>query len=111
MYSYVLITPARDEGTYIGRTLESVVDQTVRPSRWVIVDDGSVDQTAAIVTSFAEKYPWIQLVQRPRRPERSFASKVAAFNAGYACVAGLNYDIIAVSTPMYRLRPITSSFC
>jgi biofilm PGA synthesis N-glycosyltransferase PgaC len=94
MYSYVLITPARDEEAYIGRTLQSVVDQTVRPTRWVIVDDGSVDQTPAVVASFAERYPWIQLVQRMRRSERSFASKVAAFNAGYACVAGLKYDII-----------------
>jgi len=94
MYSYVLITPARDEAAYIGHTLASVVDQTVHPTRWVIVDDGSIDQTAAIVTSFAERYPWIQLVQRPRRSERSFSSKVAAFNAGYACVAGLKYDII-----------------
>ena len=94
MFSYVLITPARDEEAYIGRTLESVVNQTVLPTRWVIVDDGSVDQTAVIVASFAERYPWIQLVQRPRRSKRNFASKVEAFNAGYACIAGLNYDII-----------------
>lgn len=94
MYSYVLITPARDEEAYIGRTLESVVDQTVRPTRWVIVDDGSVDQTASIVASFAKSYPWIQLVQRTRRSDRSFSSKVDAFNAGYACVAGLKHDIL-----------------
>ena len=47
MFSYVLITPARDEEAYIGRTLESVVNQTVPPTRWVIVDDGSVDHTPA----------------------------------------------------------------
>ena len=94
MFSYVLITPARDEEAYIGRTLESVVNQTVPPTRWIIVDDGSVDQTATIVASFAERYPWIQLVQRQRRSKRSFASKVQAFNAGYACIAGLKYDII-----------------
>ena len=94
MFSYVLITPARDEEAYIGRTLESVVNQTVPPTRWVIVDDGSLDQTAAIVASFAERYPWIQLVQRPRSSKRNFASKVHAFNAGYACIAGLKYDII-----------------
>jgi len=94
MFSYVLITPARDEEAYIGRTLESVVKQTVPPARWVIVDDGSIDQTAAIVASFAERYPWIHFVQRPRASKRSFASKVQAFNAGYACIAGLKYGII-----------------
>jgi hypothetical protein len=92
IFSYVLITRARDEEAYIGRTLESVVSQTVLPTRWVIVDDGSVDQTAAIVASFAERYLWIQLVQRQRRSKRSFASKVQAFNAGYGCIAGLKYD-------------------
>jgi len=90
----VLITPARDEEAYIGRALESVVNQTVRPIRWVIVDDGSVDQTPAIVANFVERYPWIQLVRRPQGSERSFASKVLAFNAGYACLAGLEYDVL-----------------
>jgi biofilm PGA synthesis N-glycosyltransferase PgaC len=94
MFSYVLITPARDEEAYIAKTLESVVNQTIRPVRWVIVDDGSVDQTATIVAKFAEQHSWIQLVQRPRGSGRSFASKVLAFNAGYACVAGLEYDIL-----------------
>ena len=94
MLSYVLITPARDEEAYIGRTLESVANQTVPPTRWVIVDDGSADQTAAIVASFAERYPWIQLVQRQRGSKRSFASKVQAFNAGYGCLAELKYDIV-----------------
>jgi hypothetical protein len=94
MFSYLLITPARDEEAYIEHTLKSVVNQTVLPTRWVIVDDGSVDQTPAIVASFAERYPWIQLVQRPRGSKRNFASKVHAFNAGYACIAGLKHDII-----------------
>src|SRR5437868_6191185 len=42
---YVLITPARNEGPFIEKTLSSMVAQTVLPERWVIVDDGSTDNT------------------------------------------------------------------
>jgi len=93
MLSYVLITPARDEAAFITKTLESVVNQTTRPVRWVIVDDGSQDETAAIVASYAARYPWIQLIRRPRS-KRSFASKVRAFNAGYASLPGVEYDVV-----------------
>src|SRR4029077_15883694 len=75
---YVLITPARNEERLIARTLESVVSQTVLPENWVIIDDGSADQTAEIVKRYTKDYPWIELVQRPRRPNRTFAGKVEA---------------------------------
>src|ERR1035441_9935437 len=41
--TYVLITPARNEADFIELTLKSVVSQTVRPLKWVIVSDGSTD--------------------------------------------------------------------
>jgi len=94
MLPYVLITPARNEEALIERTLTSVVTQTARPTRWVIVDDGSTDQTAAIVGQFEQRYPWIKLVRCPRRADRSFAAKVLAFNAGYACLTDIEYEII-----------------
>jgi len=92
--SYVLVTPARNEEALIERTLASVVSQTVRPTRWIIVDDGSTDRTAAIVGVYERRYPWIMLVRCPARADRSFAGKVAAFNAGYDCLAGIAYDVI-----------------
>lgn len=91
---YVLITPARNEERFIAKTLESVVAQTVLPERWVIVDDGSTDKTAEIVETYAEHYAWIELVRRPQRPDRSFASKVHAFNAGLEQVQALRFDVI-----------------
>ncbi len=48
--SYVLITPARNEEAFIEKTLESMVRQTVLPAKWVIVNDGSTDATASIVS-------------------------------------------------------------
>ncbi len=91
---YVLITPAHNEERFITKTLDSVVAQTWLPERWVIVDDGSTDQTPEIVQTYAKRHPWIELVIQPQRLDRSFAGKVHAFNAGLARVQSLEFDII-----------------
>jgi glycosyltransferase involved in cell wall biosynthesis len=91
---YVLITPARNEAQFIELTIESVVAQTVRPARWVIVSDGSTDGTDDIVARHAAQHPWIELLRMPERRERNFAGKVHAFNAGYARLQDLDWEII-----------------
>jgi glycosyltransferase involved in cell wall biosynthesis len=90
----VLITPARNEAAYIGKTLHSVVNQTHLPEKWVIVDDGSTDSTAEQVEEYARKYPWIELVRRTQRSDRSFSKKVDAFNAGFEKVSSREFDVI-----------------
>jgi poly-beta-1,6-N-acetyl-D-glucosamine synthase len=92
--SYVLVTPAKNEATFIERTIQSVVGQIVPPLRWVIVSDGSTDDTEDIIRGYARRYEWIRLVALPARAERNFAGKVAAFNHGLACLANLEYDAI-----------------
>jgi len=92
--TYVLITPARNEARFIEFTLKSVVAQKVRPLKWVIVSDGSTDGTDDIVRQYAARYGWIELVTLPEHRDRSFVGKVTAFNAGYAKMAGLDYEVI-----------------
>jgi glycosyltransferase involved in cell wall biosynthesis len=92
--NYVLITPARNESAFIAKTIESMIHQTVLPLKWVIVDDGSTDETREIVSRYLEQYRWIELVQMPQRRDRSFAAKVGAFNAGHERVKDLHYDIV-----------------
>jgi glycosyltransferase involved in cell wall biosynthesis len=91
---YVLITPAHNEAAFIGKTLDSMAAQTVLPERWVIVDDGSTDRTAAIVESYAHCLPWVELVRRPQRLDRSFAGKVHAFNTGLERVQSLQFEVV-----------------
>lgn len=93
-YRYVLITPARNEAAFIEQTITSVIAQTIPPFRWVIVSDGSTDGTDEIVSRYAAVHKWIELVRTPERKERHFGGKVHAFNAGYARVRDLEYDII-----------------
>jgi len=91
---FVLITPARNEEAFIEKTLASMLKQTVLPERWVIVDDGSTDNTAAIVASFADGISWIELLRREQRADRNFAGKVYAFKAGLERVQSIDFEII-----------------
>jgi biofilm PGA synthesis N-glycosyltransferase PgaC len=93
-YSYVLITPARNEAQFLDRTIQSVIRQTLRPAKWVIVSDGSTDGTDELVSNYSAQYDWIELVSKPARKERHFAAKVDAFNTGYERVKDLEYDVI-----------------
>jgi glycosyltransferase involved in cell wall biosynthesis len=89
-----LVTPARNEAQFIELTIKSVIAQTVRPIRWVIVSDGSTDGTDEIVAKYTSENPWIELLRMPERSERHFAGKVHAFSAGYAKLSDSNYDVI-----------------
>ena len=91
---YVLITPAHNEEAFIRNTLESVVQQTYRPRKWVIVNDGSTDATVRIIEPYAAKYDWIELVNLPARQERNFAAKVEAFNTGYERIKTIDFDVV-----------------
>jgi len=89
-----LVTPARNEEAYIELTLKSVVGQTIRPVKWVIVSDGSTDRTDEIVKKYSTELDWIELVRMPERQVRHFGGKVACFNAGYARLKDVQYDVI-----------------
>jgi glycosyltransferase involved in cell wall biosynthesis len=91
---YVLITPARNEADYIGKTLASMAIQTHPPLRWVIVSDGSTDGTDAVIEEYRRSYKWIELVRLPERRDRSFSAKVHAFNVGFERVKDLDFEVV-----------------
>jgi glycosyltransferase involved in cell wall biosynthesis len=102
---FVLITPARNEVRFLEQTVESVVAQTIRPARWVIVSDGSVDGTDDIVRKYTTRYSWIQLIRMPERADRNFAGKVNAFNAGHRAVSDIPYEFIVNMDADVTLEP------
>jgi biofilm PGA synthesis N-glycosyltransferase PgaC len=92
---YALITPCRDEARYARRTLDAVVTQTIRPTIWVIVDDGSTDETPKILAEYAERYPFIKIVQRADRGDRKLGGGVIdAYYAGYDTINPADYDYV-----------------
>lgn len=77
------------------QTLDSVVAQSVLPLLWVIVDDGSTDETPKVLAEYAERYPWIKVVTRQDRGRRSVGPGVIeAFYAGYETIEPSDYDYI-----------------
>ena len=67
---YLLVSPCRDEAQYLRRTLDSVALQSVPPTLWIIVDDGSTDETPAILEEYSKRLPYLRVVRRDDRGGR-----------------------------------------
>jgi len=93
--NYLIISPARNEENYMRETLESVLAQSVLPRKWIIVDDGSTDQTPIILKEYTMKYDWIKVVSRPDRGHRAVGKGVIdAFYAGLDTVDLDGYEYL-----------------
>ena len=91
---YYIIIPAYNEEAFMSLTLQSLVEQTVLPTKIVLVNDNSTDKTPEIVSEFASKYPFITLVNKKSDAIHLPGSKVIqAFHEGEKHIDD-NYDII-----------------
>jgi biofilm PGA synthesis N-glycosyltransferase PgaC len=92
---YLLITPTHNEEAFIELTIRSVVGQTVRPVRWLIVSDGSTDRTDDIVRRYTEQHEWIELIRMPERGSRDFGGKANCVNTAYARIRQTPHELVA----------------
>jgi chlorobactene glucosyltransferase len=98
--SVAVIVPARDEADNIPRCLAALSAQAGSAPRIFVVDDQSADATAAIVASFAERDPRIQLLRAPPLPtgwvgkcHACWVGSRAALTADWLCF--LDADVFA----------------
>jgi poly-beta-1,6-N-acetyl-D-glucosamine synthase len=92
---YVIISPVRNEAKYLPLTLESLARQTIRPYRWVIVNDGSTDDTGKIADEAAKQHDWIRVVHCADRGFRQAGGGVIdAFYRGYQLLENESCDYI-----------------
>jgi poly-beta-1,6-N-acetyl-D-glucosamine synthase len=92
---YVVVTPVRDEGQHIEKTILSMLAQTILPEEWIIVNDGSTDDTGEIADKYAQKHSWIKALHRKNRGFRqSGGGVVEAFNAGYSALVTSEWDLL-----------------
>jgi poly-beta-1,6-N-acetyl-D-glucosamine synthase len=80
--TYAAITPARNEAGNLARLGSALAAQTQPPRSWVIVDNGSTDDTAAIAAGLAGAHPWIQVIAIPAAAQARGGPIVRAFHAG-----------------------------
>ncbi|MBT3192210.1 MAG: glycosyltransferase family 2 protein [Verrucomicrobia bacterium] len=103
--SFVLITPVRNEESTIEETLLSMVNQTVRPAEWVIVDDNSTDQTYARAKPYADAHGFIHLVRNTNRKERDMAARIHAIEFGIENLTTDDYAWIGILDGDIKLDP------
>lgn len=102
-----MISPCRNEGEYIRECIPSVLNQTLLPSLWVIVDDGSTDDTPEILAEYEKKYPFIKVITKKNRGERKVGPGVVeTFYEGldsvnweeYSFICKLDLDLVLPSS-------------
>jgi len=92
---YLLVSPCRDEAEFIRRTLDSVAAQTVLPALWIVVDDGSTDETPRILEDYARRLPFLRVVRGSDRGRRSVGPGVIeAFYQGLEGVDLADFDYL-----------------
>jgi len=97
MNKYIIVTAAYNEQDYIEFAIKSVIRQTVKPVKWIIVDDGSTDGTADIIKKYQRKYDFIEYHLRERDADRpGFCSNTYAIRSGYEKTRDADFDHIAI---------------
>ncbi len=94
MSSYIIISPVRNEENFIEETIKSVLDQTVRPVEYILVNDGSTDRTEDIINKYVKKYNWIKTIKRPPANHNPGAGVVKAFYEGFNNLSYNNWEFI-----------------
>jgi glycosyltransferase involved in cell wall biosynthesis len=95
---YAVVTPARDEAENLERLGRALIAQTLPPAAWVVVDDGSADDTPAVAERFAADHAWVRLLRRAQRDGdleqgRREGRELEAFREGWRTLDG-GIDII-----------------
>lgn len=106
---YAVISPARNEAQHLEKTIQSVIQQTVRPVCWLIVNDGSSDETPIIINRYASQHSWIvpihrndergvaadvQEIKGNRGKRAREAKEIEAFYAGYSELADCDWEYL-----------------
>lgn len=91
---YIIITPANNEEDNIRYLIDSILNQTQKPAHWIIVDDGSQDDTFKIAKNICADFDWISVIQNNTNQSRASGGKVIkAFKYGLEYVSE-EYDFL-----------------
>lgn len=92
---FIVITSARNEQKYLGKMIESLLSQTILPCEWVIVDDGSIDETARIAEDATRANSWIKVVRKEDRGFRDLGrGLVETIQYGLGYISKKDFEFI-----------------
>jgi poly-beta-1,6-N-acetyl-D-glucosamine synthase len=105
-HKLLIITPAKNEAEYIGTTIASMLAQTIHPSEWIIVDDGSTDATAEIAVTAARQHEWIRVLKRKSTEGRRVGTAtVEALAEALAYTRVPDYDYLCIIDADLKFSP------
>jgi glycosyltransferase involved in cell wall biosynthesis len=84
---YILITPAKNEEEALPDVINSVLSQEIKPILWLIVDDGSTDNTPHILDKLKKECKWVKTIKLPSR------SRDITHHYSYVCKQGFEHAI------------------
>ncbi len=91
----IIITPACNEEYHLPELISSMVNQSKLPVEWIIVDDGSIDNTSNLIKQAAIKYSWITYLRKEKNNVRAPGKSVMeTFYFGYDRRRNLEFDIV-----------------
>lgn len=103
--SLVVITPARNEARFLPGLIQSMLSQTLRPLAWLVVDDGSQDETGRIVAGYAAVHPFVRLMALNHANQRTFASKVQAIDAAWSVIRDTEFSFLGIIDADLTFQP------
>ena len=112
----LIITPACNEELHLPELIESMVNQTFLPSEWIIVDDGSLDNTSHVIKKAAINHDWIKYLRKEKSTLRAPGkSVIETFYFGFNKIEKLDYDIVIkldadLVLPVNYLQTISNCF-
>jgi len=113
---FVIITPVRNEEQYISITMKCMIRQTVMPIEWIVVNDGSTDNTEIIIKELMERNSFIKYVcLKDRGFRKPGQGVIEAFYEGFKKIENTDYDILAkldgdLEFPPDTLEKISNAF-
>lgn len=103
---FLVVTPAKNEARYIARTIASAIKQTILPQQWIIVDDGSTDDTAEMADRAAEQHSWIEVLRKPSSAQRRVGlATLDAINLALTHTHVQDFDFLCVLDADIELPP------
>lgn len=98
---YILITPAKNEDNNISTLIKSIINQSIRPKAWLIVDDGSTDSTSQIIQKSIEENSWIMSIRLDdnKRDIGLHIAKVLELGFEYLknyCAKDISYNFVGI---------------
>ena len=69
---YIMITPTKNDADLLEKTAKCVLQQTILPQRWVIVNDASTDRTPQLLRELETEHDWIEAIHNPEIHDNGF---------------------------------------